>query len=60
MDGVHELTKKEAHELFDRLAQRHLRMSGQEFVDAYNAGKFPDVDESPGIAELVLLLPLMC
>ncbi len=57
-NGYKELSQEEGRKLFDRLAQRYLRMSGEEFLRAWEAGKFKSEDENPEVAQLVMLIPL--
>ncbi|MDP4013088.1 MAG: hypothetical protein U0990_00740 [Candidatus Nanopelagicales bacterium] len=52
-----ELTVKQAHELFDREARRLLGLPGQEFLDGYHSGAIQEDPASPGVTELVMLLP---
>ena len=57
-NGYKELTREEGRELFDRLARGYLRMSGAEFVRAWEAGDFQNDAEQPEVAQLVMLMPL--
>ena len=57
-NGYKELSQEEGRKLFDRLAQRYFRMSGEEFLRAWETGKFKSEDESPEVAQLVMLIPL--
>jgi len=56
--GVHELTREEAWELVDRQTKRYFNLSAQEFVDAWKAGRFKEVDEAD-VVRLGLLVPLL-
>lgn len=51
------MTDDEAREFFDAQARRLLKMSGADFVRAWEAGAYPDPDESPEVMEMVMLLP---
>ncbi|MCX6023621.1 MAG: hypothetical protein NTZ05_18180 [Chloroflexi bacterium] len=51
------LNRREARELFDREARHWLGMSGDEFVAAWEAGKFDDNPDRPEVMTVVLLLP---
>ncbi len=53
---IRELTAEEGRELFDRAARFHLDMSGEEFLKAWDAGKFKDPDQQGGM-EIIMLLP---
>jgi len=54
-----ELNAEEARTLFDSLTRERLGMSGADFLDAYDAGKFDDVepDQVPGLTDVVMALP---
>jgi hypothetical protein len=54
----HYRTAEESREVFDRATHRYLGMSGDEFVAAWDAGEFEDV-ERPEVAQVVMLLPLV-
>lgn len=54
----HYRTAEESREVFDRAAHRYLGMSGDEFLTAWDAGEFEDV-ERPEVAQVVMLLPLV-
>jgi hypothetical protein len=56
---VRELTQEEGRELFDRQAWRYLKMSGDEFIRAWDAGEFEDPDSSPDVMRIAMLLPLV-
>lgn len=53
---LRQLTAKEGRELLDRQARRYLKMSGEEFMRRYKAGKFANVD-TPNVMRVVMLLP---
>lgn len=54
-----ELNAEEARTLFDTVTREHLGMSGADFLVAYDAGKFDDVepDQVPGLTDVVMALP---
>ena len=54
-----ELNAEEARALFDAVARERVGMSGADFLDAYDAGKFDDVepDQVPGLTDVVMALP---
>ncbi|PJK19731.1 hypothetical protein [Mycolicibacterium goodii] len=56
---VVELNDSEAEALFDKAAQRHLHMSGKEFLARWDAGEYAgqDWDRHPGLAEVAMLIP---
>jgi len=54
--ALRQLTAREGRELLDRQARRYLKMSGQEFMHRYKAGKFANVD-TPQVMRVVMLLP---
>lgn len=60
--GVSELTVAEGREYFDRTARRLLDMSGEQFVEKYEAGAFDPAFLESHHSELVtleLLLPFI-
>lgn len=54
-----ELSVDEARTLFDAVTQERMGMSGADFLDAYDAGKFDDIepDHVPGLTEVVMTVP---
>jgi hypothetical protein len=59
-DGhVRWLTRDQARELFEREAQRYLKMSGAEFIRKWNAGEFDDDPDRPEVMSVAALLPLV-
>ena len=59
--GVTELTPEEAAEVFDRVAHTALDLSGEEFLVAFDEGKFDGVDPDvhPGLLDVLMVLPLV-
>jgi hypothetical protein len=55
-----ELTLEEGRELFDKQARRYLNMSGEEFINKWEAGEFDDDPDRPEVMEVVMLLPFVC
>jgi len=53
---VRELSEDEGKDLFDRAARFYLQMSGEEFIKAWDAGKFVDPDQ-PNVMAVAMLLP---
>jgi hypothetical protein len=54
---VQEVTAKEGREIVDRAARRHLSMSGEEFLKAWDAGVFDDDPDRPEVMSVAMLLP---
>jgi hypothetical protein len=58
-----EFSDAEAWELFDRQAQRFLKMDGKEFIRMWDAGEFDDPDDrskhGPEVMRVATLLPLV-
>ncbi len=54
---IRELTLEEGRALVDRLAWRHLGVSGNAFMRAWDAGELDEHAERPEIVHLVMLLP---
>ncbi|TEA06284.1 hypothetical protein CCUG60884_01422 [Mycobacteroides salmoniphilum] len=54
-----DVTNDEAFARFDRVCQARLKMSGSEFVEHYQAGKFDgvDVDSIEGLSKVLSILP---
>lgn len=55
---IRELTLEEGRALVDRLARRHLGMSGEKFIRAWEAGELDAQAERPEVVHLAMLLPL--
>jgi len=51
------LTSREARQLFDREARRHLKMSGTEFLRRWEAGKFDGQADTSAVRRVAMLLP---
>jgi hypothetical protein len=58
-NGHIDLTEEQAHELLDRAARRYLNMSAEEFITAWDAGKFDDDPDQPDVMYVAMLLPLV-
>jgi hypothetical protein len=56
--SIHIMTPQEAWERFDRAARRNLRIGGQEFLDAWDAGKFDDDPDRPELMRTIMLRPV--
>jgi hypothetical protein len=54
---VQEVSAKEGREIVDRAARRHLNMSGEEFLKAWDAGAFDDDPDRPEVMSVAMLLP---
>jgi hypothetical protein len=58
--GVEFLTEEEAYELFDRQAHLALGISGEEFLQRWDAGEIPPVPDTPEgrpLGHLVMMIP---
>jgi hypothetical protein len=55
---IRELTREEGRALLDREARRYLDMSAEEFIRAWEAGKFDDDPDRPDVMYVAMLLPL--
>lgn len=54
---VHILTPVEAWESFDEAARRHLGMSGEAFIAAWDAGEFGEDPDRPALIRVAMLRP---
>ncbi len=54
-----DLTDEEAYALFDREARRYLGMSGQDFITAWESGKFDADPDQSDVMYVAMLLPLV-
>ena len=54
---VREVSPKEGRQILDRAARRYVRMSGEEFVAAWDAGTFDDDPDRPEVMRVAMLLP---
>lgn len=54
---VRELSQAEARRMFDRQAKRYLKMSGPQFIEKWDAGKFNGKTDTPAVIRLAMLLP---
>lgn len=54
---IKELTKVEARRMFDRQAKRSLNMTGSQFIEKWDAGKFNGKADTPAIIRIAMLLP---
>lgn len=59
-DGVVTLSAAEYDDLFDRIAQKNMGISGAEFLAKWDAGEFYhiDWDSVPGLRAVAMALPL--
>lgn len=51
-----ELSVEQGREMFDRQARKTLGMSGEEFLQRWDAGEFTDPDQ-PDLIDLIFLIP---
>lgn len=56
--SMHFLAPEEAWEIFDRASWRYLGMSGEAFIAAWDAGRFDDAPDRPGLIRVSLLRPV--
>ena len=54
---IKELTAEEGRDLLDAQSRKYLDMSGQEFLQKWESGKFDDDQDRPEIMRLVMLIP---
>lgn len=52
-----ELSDDEALDLLDRRARHYLHMTGREFIEAWDAGKFKDDADRPEVMRVAVLIP---
>jgi hypothetical protein len=59
--SIADIDQGDAWSLFDSAARRHLHMSGEEFLRAWDAGVFddPDPDSHRGVMDVAILIPLV-
>jgi hypothetical protein len=55
---VKELTQQEGKALLDQAARRYLKMSADEFIQAWESGEFDDDPDRPDVMYVAMLLPL--
>jgi hypothetical protein len=60
-DEPHELSREEGWALLDAAAHRHLGMTADDFIRAWDSGVFhdPDPDLHPGVMRVAFLLGLV-
>ena len=58
-EQIHQLTREEGRELFERKAQRYLNMSGEDFLAAWDRGDFDEDADRFEVVQVVMLLPLV-
>lgn len=54
---IRQVSPEDGRKVFNRLARRHFQMTGNEFLRAWQEGRFED-SEQPEIAQMVVLMPL--
>jgi hypothetical protein len=54
---IRELTPEEGRRLLDCEARRILGISGEEFIRAWDEGKFDEDPDQPGLMHVAMLLP---
>ncbi len=58
VEGVHFMTLEEGRQMFDEIARKTVNMSGEEFIHAWESGKFDDQSENTAVSRLVALIPI--
>lgn len=58
---VSEMSEQDAADVFDGIARRELGISGQEFLDRWDAGEYEttDRDDLDGLSEVVAAMSLV-
>lgn len=56
---LRELSPEEGWKLFDGAAMYYLGITGEEFIEQLEAGRFKDPDEDPDAVEVLALLPFV-
>jgi hypothetical protein len=56
-EHIRELTHEEGRALLEREARRYLGMSANEFIQAWESGKFADHPDRSDVMYVALLLP---
>jgi hypothetical protein len=54
---IQELSKEQARRMFNREAQRYLKMKGKDFIEKWDAGMFNGKSDSPEVMRVAMLLP---
>lgn len=54
-----EMSAAESQAAFDRAARSYLGISGEDFIDAYDAGEYDADPCRPEVAQMTMLLPLV-
>ena len=54
---IHELTLEEGWELLDREARRYLNLGAEEFLAAWEAGKYDNEPERSEVIYVAMLIP---
>lgn len=56
---VQQFSPEEGRRIFDEAAQFYLHMSGDEFLAAWDSGRFRDDPDLPRVMDVVMLLDLV-
>jgi hypothetical protein len=56
---VQQVDEDDARAVFDEQARQNLNMSGEEFLQAWDAGEFDADPDRPEVMRVVFLLPLV-
>jgi hypothetical protein len=57
IDGVRVVDKEEGMEMLDEMAREQLNMSGEEFLKAWDEGRFGDRTDTPEVMRVAGLIP---
>ncbi len=58
-NGYKELSREEGRKIFNRLTHRYFQMSGDEFLQAWKAGKIDwDKVDAPDAERVLMMMPL--
>jgi len=54
---AHEVSPEEGRQILDRAAQRRLYMSGEDFLQRWDAGEYVGRADEPDVARVAILIP---
>jgi hypothetical protein len=56
---IREVDREEGWKILEEAAQRDLHMTAKEFLDAWNAGKFSGIADTPEVIRVAMLIPFV-
>jgi hypothetical protein len=56
---VQEVDREEGWKILEQAAQRDLRMTARQFLDAWYAGRFADEADTPEVIRVAMLIPFV-